>query len=126
MKPVGERIAAAVKRRFGEALEVVEGLPQLEALAALNERSVCRRYRGDPVPEALVRLLCATARSAPTKSDLDPSVHYAYYEFEDVAKARAVPGSEAIKPLIAEFDRLWGKKVLRTREVVRVVQRVGA
>ena len=42
------------------------------------------------------------------------------------AKARAVPGSEAIKPLIAEFDRLWGKKVLRTREVVRVVQRVGA
>jgi hypothetical protein len=59
-------------------------------------------------------------------SDLDPSVHYAYYEFEDVAKARAVPGSEAIKPLIAEFDRAWGKKVVRTREVVRVVQRVGA
>ena len=46
--------------------------------------------------------------------------------FEDLAKARAVPGSEAIKPLIAEFDRLWGKKVLRTREVVRVVQRAGA
>jgi len=42
------------------------------------------------------------------------------------AKARAVPGSEAIKPLIAEFDRLWGKKVLRTREVVRVVQRIGS
>ncbi|MEX1073819.1 MAG: hypothetical protein WEC13_01635 [Burkholderiales bacterium] len=59
-------------------------------------------------------------------SDLDPSVHYAYYEFADVAKARAVPGSEAIKPLIAEFDRLWGKKVVRTREVVRVVQRIGS
>ena len=53
-------------------------------------------------------------------------MHYAYYEFEDVAKARAVPGSDAIKPLIAEFDRAWGKKVVRTREVVRVVQRVGA
>jgi hypothetical protein len=59
-------------------------------------------------------------------SDLDPSVHYAYYEFEDLAKARAVPGSEAIKPLIAEFDRRWGKKVVRTREVVRVVQRAGS
>ena len=42
------------------------------------------------------------------------------------AKACAVPGSEAIKPLIAEFDRAWGKKVVRTREVVRVVQRVGS
>ena len=42
------------------------------------------------------------------------------------AKARAVPGSEAIKPLIAEFDRLWGEKVVRTREVVSVVQRIGS
>jgi nitroreductase len=63
------RIAAAVLRRFGAA-EVHEGLSHADALAALNERSVCRRYRRDPVPEALVRLLCATALSAPTKSDL--------------------------------------------------------
>jgi len=47
------------------------------------------------------------------------------YEFDDIAKARAVPGSEAIKPLIAEFDRVWGKKVVRAREAVRVVQRIG-
>ena len=46
------------------------GLPHLAALTALNERSVCRRYRRDPVPEELVRLLCATALAAPTKSDL--------------------------------------------------------
>ena len=58
-------------------------------------------------------------------SDMDPSVHLAVYEFEDIAKARAVPGSAAIKPLIAEFDRVWGKKVVRTREIVQVVQRVG-
>ena len=31
---------------------------------------------------------------------------------------------EAIKPLVAEFDRVWGKKVVRGREVVRVVQRI--
>lgn len=59
-------------------------------------------------------------------SELDPSVHLAVYVFDDVAKARAVPGSEAIKPLIAEFDRVWGKKVVRGRELVRVVQEIGS
>jgi FMN reductase [NAD(P)H] len=63
------RLAAAARLRFGEALSVGE-LPNLEALAELNERSVCRSYRQYPVPEELVRLLCATALSAPTKSDL--------------------------------------------------------
>jgi nitroreductase/FMN reductase [NAD(P)H] len=65
-----ERIAAATLRRFGEAVRVDHAPPHLEALAAMNERAVCRRYRPDPVPEDLVRLLCATALAAPTKSDL--------------------------------------------------------
>jgi len=70
MPASASRIAAAIERRFGAALEVPADLPRLEALAALNERSVCRRYSAKPVPEAVVRLLCATALSAPTKSDL--------------------------------------------------------
>ena len=64
------RIAAAAKRRFGAEFEIPAGLPNLEALAALNERSVCRQYKADPVPGPLLRLLCASALSAPTKSDL--------------------------------------------------------
>ncbi|HZM34171.1 MAG TPA: nitroreductase family protein, partial [Burkholderiales bacterium] len=64
-----QRISAAIERRYGERLAPPE-LPNLEALAVLNERAVCRRYKPDPVPEALVRLLCATALAAPTKSDL--------------------------------------------------------
>ena len=64
-----DRIAAATARRFGTALKIPD-LPGLDALAQLNERSVCRRYRADPVPEDVVRLLCATALSAPSKSDL--------------------------------------------------------
>ncbi len=31
---------------------------------------MCRKYKPDPVPEAVVQLLCATALAAPTKSDL--------------------------------------------------------
>ena len=83
-----------------------------------------RWYQDEHLPDAMKAFGAKGAWRA--WSDVDPSVHYAYYEFEDLAKARAVPGSVAIKPLIAEFDRLWGKKVLRTREVVRVVQRIGS
>jgi hypothetical protein len=58
-------------------------------------------------------------------SEVDPSVHYAVYEFDDIEKLRALPGSEGLKRLVAEFDRAWGKKVVRERDRVRVVQRVG-
>ena len=80
------RIAAAAALRFGAALRVPD-LPQLDALAALNERSVCRRYRPDPVPEAVVRLLCATALSAPTKSDLQQAT---IIRLADPAKRSAI------------------------------------
>jgi nitroreductase len=97
------RIAGAVQRRYGAALEVPSSLPQLEALAALNERSVCRRYRPDPVPEALMRLLCATALAAPTKSDLQQAT---IVRLADAAKRAAVcallPGS----PWLAQAPEL--------------------
>ena len=87
------RIADATRRRFGTALPTPD-LPGLEALAALNGRSVCRRYRRDPVPEDVVRLLCATALSAPTKSDLQQAT---IVRLADPAKRAAVcallPGS---------------------------------
>jgi nitroreductase/FMN reductase [NAD(P)H] len=64
------RIAAAVQRRFGEAVEPPNDLAGADALALMNERAVCRRYRADPVPAPLLRLLFATALASPTKSDL--------------------------------------------------------
>ena len=57
-------------------------------------------------------------------SEVDASVHYACYEFDDVARARALPGSPALKRLVAEFDRAWGDKVVRSRDVVQVAQRI--
>jgi FMN reductase [NAD(P)H] len=99
-----ERIAAATKRRYGTALEIPSGVPNLEALAALNERSVCRRYRPDPVPEEIVRLLCATALAAPTKSDLQQAT---LVRLADPAKRTAVcallPGS----PWLAQAPELF-------------------
>jgi len=72
------RLSAALSRRFGLGSEPESSwfsssgalTPNLDALAALNERSVCRSYKPDPIPEPLFQLLCATALAAPTKSDL--------------------------------------------------------
>lgn len=51
----------------------------------------------------------------------DPAIHYAYYEFADVAEAGALIGSDKIKPLVADFDRVWGNRVSRRREVLEIV-----
>ena len=80
-------------------------------------------YRDEHLPDAMKAFGAKSAWRG--WSDLDPSVHLAVYEFDDIAKVRAIPGSTALKGLVAEFDRAWGEKVVRTREAVRVVQRIG-
>jgi hypothetical protein len=47
-------------------------------------------------------------------------VHYAYYQFADVAAAEAITRSPAIQSLVAEFDARWGKRVSRAREILEV------
>ena len=58
-------------------------------------------------------------------SEVDPDVHYAVYEFDDVRAARAIPDSDALKRLVVEFDRMWGDKVTRKREIVDSIQTIG-
>lgn len=70
METVEKRIESALKKRFAAELAVPDGLAHADALAAMNERSVCLNYRDQPVEEALLALVCATALSAPSKSDL--------------------------------------------------------
>ena len=57
-------------------------------------------------------------------SRTDPSLHFAFYEFPDAAAADAIPGSPGLKDLIAEFDRVWGGRVSRSREVLEVVGQI--
>jgi hypothetical protein len=54
------------------------------------------------------------------------AVHYAYYEFADTAKAEALIGSDKIKSLVADFDRVWGDRVSRCREILEVVQEMAS
>jgi hypothetical protein len=55
-------------------------------------------------------------------SRTDPAVHYAFYEFAHVEEAQALVGSETIKNLVADFDRVWGERVARRREVLQLAQ----
>jgi hypothetical protein len=55
-------------------------------------------------------------------SRTDPAVHYAFYEFADPAQAEAATAPERIEPLVADFDRVWGDRVARRREILEIVQ----
>jgi hypothetical protein len=48
--------------------------------------------------------------------------HYALYELDDPKQAEAATAPDRIKPLIADFDRVWGDRVSRRREILEIVQ----
>ncbi len=54
----------------------------------------------------------------------DPGVHVAFYEFDSVEAAKAGTAPEKIKPLVADFDRVWGERVPRRREILEVAQEI--
>jgi nitroreductase len=63
-------IKAALMERFGEEFAIDPSLPGLGELAKIASHRSHRRYASRPVDESLLRLLCACALSAPSKSDL--------------------------------------------------------
>lgn len=93
------RIEAAISERFGASMPVDPDLRGSEELARIVEHRSHRRYRKDPVPPELLRLLFACALSAPSKSDLQQAdiVHLA-----DRAKVAAVTALIPDMPWIAD------------------------
>jgi hypothetical protein len=80
-------------------------------------------YASDHLPLALKTF--GAQRGWRCWSRTDPAVHYAFYEFSDLQQAQALLGSNTIKPLIADFDRVWGDRVSRRREILEIVQETG-
>jgi len=54
-------------------------------------------------------------------SHSDPSVHYALYQFKDMATLRKCLDSPGFKLLVADFDDAW-PRVTRSRELIETVQ----
>jgi hypothetical protein len=75
-------------------------------------------YRTEHLPDALKALNALSAMRG--WSALDPSVHTAYYRFNTVDDVHAIVDAAAIKHLIAEFDRVWGNRVVRTRDILPI------
>ena len=88
-------------------------------VAEADRRDFDEWYRSEHLPDA--KQAFAAQRAWRGWSRTNPSLHYAYYQFADVAASQAVGDSPAIRKLIAEFDARWGTRVARTREVIEVV-----
>lgn len=89
-------------------------------VAEADRRDFDTWYRTEHLPDAVKAFNAQSAWRA--WSLTDPSVHYAYYRFPAAAAAEAVNSSAAIRTLVAEFDRRWGTRVTRTREILDVAE----
>ena len=56
----------------------------------------------------------------------DPGVHFAFYEFHNLAEAKAVGDSDAMTNMRADFDRNWQDRISRSREFVEIAQNIQA
>ncbi len=54
----------------------------------------------------------------------DPPLHVAFYEFDSIEAAEATQTAEATKALVADFDRVWGGRVARRREILEMMQEI--
>ena len=117
----GKAIADALQHRFGESLAVDENLPGLDELARLAARRVHRRYTTGAVDPKLLRLLCACALSAPSKSDLQQADIAILEKPEQTAIADLIPDQPFIRTApaflvflangrrLAEISKMRGK-----------------
>lgn len=78
-------------------------------------------YATHYVPMAMDRFRCEKGWRFRSRSD--PSVHYALYQFADMATLRARLDGPGFKELVADFDRAW-PQVPRTRDLIEAVQAV--
>jgi nitroreductase/FMN reductase [NAD(P)H] len=102
MSDLIRRIETLLTERFGEPFRADAAPEGREALARMAAHRVCRRYDARDVAPELVRLLCACALSAPTKSDLQQS---------DILIIRDKQKRHAIGELLPEMPWLVGAPV---------------
>ncbi|MEM6664751.1 MAG: hypothetical protein AAF666_21535 [Pseudomonadota bacterium] len=84
-----------------------------------------RWYEAEHLPEAKANFGATAARRG--WSDTDPGEHVAIYEFASLDTARKIAandGSAVIQALIAEFGRVWGGRIPRTREIIGIAQTI--
>ncbi|MGD9844847.1 MAG: hypothetical protein AB7O60_13185 [Variibacter sp.] len=79
-----------------------------------------RWYATEHLPDAVKAFGADGASRA--WSTTDPAAHYAFYEFASMEKLKAAVESDALKDLIAEYDRVWPNGVTRSREILEAAE----
>src|SRR4029078_3717542 len=92
-------IREALMERFGEGLKVGDDLSGLDGLARIAVPRVPRVYLAQDVSPDLLRLLCACALSAPSKSDLQQGD---ILVIRDRAKRDAIAGLLTDMPWVSD------------------------
>lgn len=99
---------------------MVKAYLAVRAVPAAERARFDHWYETDHLPWALRAFGARRAWRCWSRSD--PSVHVAFYEFDSVEAAESVSSSAEIKPLVEDFDRVWGDRVTRRRAVFELVQ----
>ena len=50
--------------------------------------------------------------------------HQAFYQFENFSTAKKILESNEMQKMIKEFDKKWNGKVLRTRQLIDLIQQI--
>src|ERR1043166_651303 len=99
---MGRTIADLIEDRFGIESQAGSDMPAHGALAAILTRRVTRRFKPDPIPDAVLDVAMAGALSAPSKSDLQQC---ALVVLNDKAKQAAIASWIPSMPWIAQAPR---------------------
>ena len=78
-------------------------------------------YRDEHLPDA--KKSFAAEKAWRCWSETDPAAHVAYYLFADRAALDRATAPDAIKRLVADFDKAWAG-VPRTREIMTMAEEI--
>jgi hypothetical protein len=93
-------------------------------VADASRRAAFDRWYGEEhVPAAMAAF--GVAKAWRFWSESDAAIHQAVYEFTDRAALDRAVTSDAMKGLVADFDRTW-PNIPRTREIMRLAQEAGS
>jgi len=79
-------------------------------------------YRAEHLADALKVFGAVSAMRG--WSEQDPSVHFAFYRFEDAQDAHSLADRPGFQTMIEVVDRRWGARVTRTRVNVVIADEI--
>ncbi|MGM0583993.1 MAG: hypothetical protein ACQEUZ_05025 [Pseudomonadota bacterium] len=86
---------------------------------AVDREAFDNWYETEHLPEAYAAFACNAARRGWVEGE--PPHHLAFYEFDSAGAAETAVASDAMKTLIADFDRAF-PHIRRSREIVDIAQ----